>query len=182
MTATALEKPFTFLNSERGPATLIEALKHHGVAEIVGNKHNPVILAWADELNSVVAKWYEDDEKPWCGVFVGMVIKRCGFQVPSGFDVVRAREYLKVGQPTPIPMLWDILVFQRDGGGHVGFYVAECPNYYYVYGGNQKNRVCIVPIEKNRLLGARRLPYEHTPPGLRRVYIQGGGVASKNEA
>jgi len=42
-----------------------------------------------------------------------------------------------------------ILVFDRAGGGHVGFYVGEDTGHYYVLGGNQGNAVNIMKLGKS---------------------------------
>jgi hypothetical protein len=48
-------------------------------------------------------------------------------------------------------------VFQRPGGGHVGFYVGEDATIYTVLGGNQGNDVTSARIAKGRCV-ARRWP------------------------
>jgi uncharacterized protein (TIGR02594 family) len=50
-----------------------------------------------------------------------------------------------------------VLVFERSGGGHVGFYVGEDKTNYHVLGGNQGDRVSIMRLEKSRCI-ARRWP------------------------
>jgi len=50
-----------------------------------------------------------------------------------------------------------VLVFDRAGGGHVGFYVGEDLTSYDVLGGNQGDRVSIMRLEKSRCV-ARRWP------------------------
>ncbi|RZL82832.1 MAG: hypothetical protein EOP66_04490 [Sphingomonas sp.] len=47
------------------------------------------------------------------------------------------------------------LVFGREGGGHVGFYVGEDDHAYHAIGRNQSNSVCITRIAKSRLIAAR---------------------------
>ena len=48
-----------------------------------------------------------------------------------------------------------MLVFERDGGGHVGFYVGEDGTHYHVLGGNQDDAVSIAKIAKSRLVASR---------------------------
>jgi hypothetical protein len=50
-----------------------------------------------------------------------------------------------------------VLVFEREGGGHVGFYVGEDSTHYHVLGGNQGDAVSIVRIARSRSI-ARRWP------------------------
>ncbi|RZL83684.1 MAG: hypothetical protein EOP66_03605 [Sphingomonas sp.] len=48
-----------------------------------------------------------------------------------------------------------VLVFERPGGGHVGFYVGEDATAYHVLGGNQGDRVTVARIEKERCIARR---------------------------
>ena len=38
---------YSFLQEEKSPRILVQAVKLLGVKEIVGSKHNPVIMDWA---------------------------------------------------------------------------------------------------------------------------------------
>jgi uncharacterized protein (TIGR02594 family) len=72
-----------------------------------------------------------------------------------------------------------ILVFDRAGGGHVGFYVGEDAGFYYVLGGNQSNAVNVMKLGKSRLVASRWPKGE--PVIGKPVYLNGGSV-STNEA
>lgn len=172
-----LPSKYLWLAYEGAPRHLVKALELFGVTEIVGPKHNPVILEWAKELGI----GYNSDETPWCGLFVGICIKRANRQPVEG--LLSSRNWLNFGVASPSPMLGDILVFKRpNGGGHVGFYVGEDSKNFFVLGGNQGNQVNVVKIAKSRLLGARRPAY-HTPPtNIRKVFLKIDGKASENEA
>ena len=172
-----LPKKYQWLALEGAPRHLLKALELYGVSEIVGPKHNPTIIGWAKELNIP----YKNDETPWCGLFIAIVMKRAERQVvdyPLG-----ARNWVNFGVKSPSPMLGDVLVFRRpNGGGHVGLYVGENDKNYYVLGGNQGNEVSIVKIAKSRLIDARRPPY-HTPPlNIRKIFLNIDGSVSENEA
>ena len=54
---------YSYLNAEKAPKLLVEALKMLGTKEVVGKAHNPVILGWAEELGR--KKVYTADEIPW---------------------------------------------------------------------------------------------------------------------
>jgi uncharacterized protein (TIGR02594 family) len=155
-----------------------EALKHYGTLEIVGKDNNPDILQWAKEVG--VEKDYSNDEIPWCGLFVAIVIKRTGGQVVS--KPLWARNWLFYGKETKVPMLGDIMVFKRGAGGHVAFYVGETGDAYAVLGGNQSNSVSITFIAKDRLLGARRKNYDEQPAYVRTIHLKQSGELSTNEA
>lgn len=173
---------YQWLNNEPSPKQLLEALRHYGVLEHVGKGSNVNITQWAKEVG--VSGWYTDDDIPWCGLFVGVVMKRVNYPFDAN-KLLAAREWMNYG--TPIAKgreaLWDILVFQRDGGGHVGFYVGENEKAFLVYGGNQSNAVGFAWISKDRLLGARRPIYKiGEPKNVRKIHLTETGELSKNEA
>ncbi len=186
-----LPPEFKWLEQEAGlPKVLQNALKFNGLREIVGPKHEAIILEMGDYLGGQVAEWHKDDESPWCGVFAGFIIKLSGFTPPPGFDVVRARKYATWGNAPsapPAPALGDILSFWRGSpsgsDGHVGFYVGETKTTYKVFGGNQGNAVGFTDIKKERLLAARRCPWKIAQPaGVRPVHFTSAGPISGNEA
>jgi uncharacterized protein (TIGR02594 family) len=160
-----------------------EALKLYGVRELAGEGNNPIILGWAKELNHTVKSFYTKDSIAWCGLFMGVCAKRAGYQPPEGFHVLRARSWGKWGDPIHgFPLLGDILIFERQGGGHVGLYVGEDKVCYHVLGGNQGDVVSIVRIPKERLVTARRSPMNRLPKIVNRVMRSGNGKISTNEA
>jgi uncharacterized protein (TIGR02594 family) len=98
---------------------------------------------------------FVDDETAWCGGFVAACLVEAGL-TPVKL-AVRAKSWAEYGSNLRLTHLAPgaILVFGREGGGHVGFYVGEDDTRYYVLGGNQGNRVCVTPILKSRLIAAR---------------------------
>lgn len=176
------KKPFTYLNELTLPKHLQVASQLLGVKEIVGNRHNPVILGWADELGSSVGSWYTDDEKPWCGLFAAVCLKRAGWLPPAGFKALRALEYSHWGKPVKWPYcIGDIAVYERPGGGHVNFLVAQGPGSLAGLGGNQKNGVNITDIQRKRLVAVVRPPYKNYTP-IRLPTKEAQGPVSDNEA
>jgi len=176
---------FSFLNNTKSPRVIAEAMKLYGTKEIIGIKHNPIILNWAKELGQYVGIDYKADEVPWCGLFVGVCVFRAGFKPVN--ICVRASEWSKFGVPSDMPSIGDILVFSRSGGGHVGFYVGENKHYYYVLGGNQSNTVNIMSLEKKRLTHARRCKWKIAQPkSVRPFFVTESAIAnidiSTNEA
>lgn len=157
---------------------LVEACHLYGTVEGAGDHNNPLILSWAAEtgLKSV----YSDDSIPWCGLFMAAVAKRAKWSIPQ--LALRALSWATWGLPAVRPMLGDVLVFKRPGGGHVALYVGEDGHAYHVIGGNQHDMVCITRIEKDRLFAARRPPYGEQPKNVRPVYLLSAGALSKNEA
>ena len=187
---------FAWLNAEPGPKMIVEALKLYGALEKPGAGSNPTILAWADELGAGVAsayarwasRWYDDDAKPWCALFMAVVAKRAGKIPPDLF--LGARNWEGWGTKSPKAALGDVLVFVRSGGGHVGLYVGENADHYWFLGGNQGDTehgrkgdsVGIAPIAKARCTAVRRPPYSVLPNNVRSITIAASGAASTNEA
>ncbi len=165
------------------PKTIQEALKLHGVAEIVGKGSNRTIIGWRDELNAAGVKieGYSDDDIPWCGLFAAIVVHRAGKRGVA--TPLWARNWAKFGTGVNEAGLGDVLVFQRPGGGgHVGFYVAEDATAYHVLGGNQSNRVSVTRVEKSRCIARRRPVYNVKPDSVKPYRVAAGGALSRNEA
>lgn len=169
---------YSFLNNEKSPKLLVQAWKLRGTKEIVGKKHNPVILAMFDACGW---EYIDDDETPWCGAFMGYSAILSGLEIPR--IAIRAKEWANWGTAQEIAMLGDVLVFDRKGGGHVGIYVAEDEDCYHVLGGNQGNAVSVIRIEKNRCTAIRRTPWKVAQPkNVRVIKVLAEGIISTNEA
>lgn len=158
------------------PAWLAIARKHIGTREIVGPKHNAKIQGWLLKLKA----WWRDDETPWCGVFCAAVMQEAGLPYPS--DYFRAKAWADYGSRLQAHLLAPgaVLVFAREGGGHVGFYVGEDATHYHVLGGNQGNMVCTTRIAKARCIASRwpkGVPVKGEP-----VWLKASGEVSRNEA
>lgn len=133
------------------PLWMRAAKTYVGLKEIPGPRHNKVILGWLRDLKA----WWADDETPWCGTFVAHCLEVSGQPVPKLW--MRAKAWADYGKPVPRDNLapGTILVFNREGGGHVGFYTGEDQTHYYVLGGNQNNGVNVTRILKSRLIASR---------------------------
>lgn len=151
-----------------------------GTREVAGAPSNPTILSWAKFIDQSAT--YVNDGIAWCGLFVGFVMKSSGAQDPLPRNPLGARAWLEYGKATD-PTFGAILVFWRGSKsgwqGHVGFYVGEDANNYYVLGGNQSDSVNVSKIAKSRLLGAR-IPKSATPG--RQVFMNNNEKPSENEA
>lgn len=159
------------------PRTIQEALKLYGTKETKGNGNNPAILKWAKELG---IREYNMDSIPWCGLYAAIVAHRAGKDIVDA--PLWARNWAKFGVKVDHAGLGDILVFVRDGGGHVGFYVGESADTYHVLGGNQGDAVSIVEIKKSRCIATRRPVYNNQPASVKRYVISSSGKVSQNEA
>ena len=175
-----LPSRYGWLAREPGPKMIVEALKLYGTLEKPGSANNPTIIAWAREVGAEVADVYKADSIPWCGLFMAVVAKRAGKEVPK--HPLWALSWSAFGAKSPQPALGDVLVFTRKGGGHVALYVGEDGSAFHVLGGNQSDRVCITRIAKARLYAARRPLYRVQPTNVRPINLASMGALSLNEA
>jgi uncharacterized protein (TIGR02594 family) len=172
---------YQWLAKEGAPKMLVEALKLYGTLETPGTMNNPTILAWAKEIGKEIQGQYTADSIPWCGLFMALVAHRAEKEWPK--SPLWALSWATFGTRTSTPMLGDVLVFTRQGGGHVGIYVGEDETAYHVLGGNQSDKVSIARIAKNRLYTARRPIYAiGQPANVRKIQLASDGTLSTNEA
>ena len=169
---------YQWLGQEGAPRHLLKAVELYGVTEAIGSSNNPAILGWAKEVG--LEKDYTADSIPWCGLFVAVTMKRADRDPVK--DPLWAANWNNFGVESKTPMLGDILVFTRNGGGHVGLYVGEDNQAFHVLGGNQGDKVSIVRIAKARLSGARRPIYKVQPLNIRKIILKSNGKLSENEA
>jgi uncharacterized protein (TIGR02594 family) len=129
------------------PTWLLEAYHHIGMAEVPGPPTHPTITTWLRRLKA----WWADDETPWCGVFVAACIDQAGLPLPRLW--MRAKAWADWGVRLAQPVPGCIVVFARQGGGHVGFVVGRTKaGLLMVLGGNQGDKVSIAPFELSRVL------------------------------
>jgi len=175
-----LPSRYGWLAREPGPKMIVEALKLYGTLEAPGSANNPTIVAWAKEVGGEVADVYKADSIPWCGLFMAVVAKRAGKEIPK--HPLWALSWSAFGAKSPGPALGDVLVFVRNGGGHVGLYVGEDASAFHILGGNQSDRVCITRVAKARLYAASRPLYRVQPANVRPIHLEATGALSLNEA
>ena len=129
-----------------------------GLKEIPGHLHNPTIVKFAKDVG---INWINDDETPWCSVFMNWVAKTAGFEMTGS---ARAKSWLDAGIEITEPEPGDVVIYWRgdrpsDPQGHVGLFMgySQDKKRIYTLGGNQGNAVSISGYENARLLGFRRL-------------------------
>lgn len=143
------------------PVWIEHAFRHVGLKEIVGSKHNPIILKWLIQLKA----WWKEDETPWCGTFVGHCLKEAGIEPPKHWYRAKAYgEYGNAQSRDSIPF-GAICVKSRKGGGHVFFAVAASRDGKVIYGlgGNQGNMVNITAFHVSDIDSVRWPPFTNTP-------------------
>lgn len=157
------------------PRWLGEARKLIGLKEISGKAHSPeIVQMWKDIRRGGI----KDDETPWCAAFVGAILERVGIQ-SSRFE--SAHSYLDWGSRLNSPVNGCVVVFARNGGGHVGFVVgATKDGGLLVLGGNQDNEVNVKAFPWTRVVGFRWPEGEPMPPHEPLVVFD--GMESRSEA
>lgn len=133
-----------------GPAWITEARQYIGLREIKGPQNNPKILEW---WKAIKRGGIKDDETPWCAAFVGGCLEAAGV-TSSRFE--SAKSYETWGSPLAAPIYGCIVVFSRDGGGHVGFVVGQDKvGNLMVLGGNQGDAVNVKAFQRSRVTAYR---------------------------
>lgn len=163
------------------PPWLDLAGNYLGTREIPGARSNEVILRWALHEGGWIAKYFTDDDIPWCALFVNAVLRESGIK---GTGSLAARSFESWGRGLHTPALGAVMVFARNGGGHVGFYLGERSRdgAFRIRGGNQGNAVSDTWIARDRLVTVR-WPYAFAdgrtislPPDPRRVALTDDGA------
>lgn len=131
-----------------------EARKHIGLREDTSKvRHNPTILSWLKRMgsfNGEARPWYQEDETPWCGLFVGYCLGVSQRYVIKDWYRAKAwhdKNLTKLDKPA----YGCIAVYSREGGGHVAFVVGRDNQGRVVcLGGNQGNAVSLAPFAVDR--------------------------------
>jgi len=134
------------------------AIAELGQKEISGPQNNPTIVNYAKEAGF---SWVDDDETPWCSIFVNWVAKKAGLKANGKAN---ARSWLLEGvNVDTAPEPGDVVIFWRGSPdswkGHVGFFFGFSIDGERVYclGGNQGNQVSLSAYSIENVLGFRRL-------------------------
>ncbi len=132
------------------------ALGQYGHKEVLGEKDNPEILKYFNDLGFDGSQL--KDETAWCAAFANWVLLQAGI---PGTNKLNAKSFLDIGEKTDTPALGDLVVLWRvspnDWRGHVGFFIRESETHIHILGGNQNNQVCIRPYPKKRLKEYRKV-------------------------
>lgn len=148
-----------------------------GIKEVAGVGNNPRIVEWLKKLRSA---WL-DDSVPWCGTFVAECLRESGFAYPSTW--YRAKDYLNMSIKLDRPAYGCIVVFNRVGGGHVGFVVGrDKRGNLMVLGGNQSDAVNIKPFALDRVAGYRWCSQYPLAERFNLPLLDSDGKVSENEA
>jgi len=129
---------------------IASARQYIGLREVPGPKNSTVITGWLTKLKA----WWSDDATPWCGTFAATCVTEAGLTPPK--DWYRAMAWLSLPVSLPRPAYGCVVVFTRQGGGHVGFVVGkDRSGNLMVLGGNQGDAVSVRPFPLIRVAGYR---------------------------
>lgn len=152
------------------------ARKYIGLREYPGAANNPRIVEWLAGLRA----WWSTDDVPWCATFVAQVMKEAGLERPRHW--YRAKAWAEWGDRLVLPAVGCVVVFERQGGGHVAFCVGtDTLGRIMCLGGNQGDAVTIAPFLRERVIAYRwpaGVPYIYQPLPL----ISSQAAASTNES
>lgn len=156
---------------------IAEARKHIGLKEVPGLKSNQTILGWLKRLKA----WWSDDSSAWCGTFVAQCLQTAGRPLPKHW--YRAKDYLTLPVKLDKPAYGCIVVFEREGGGHVAFVVGQDEQGNLMcLGGNQGDAVNIRPFPRSRVIGYRWPNLYPTSSRFILPLLTSDGKLSNNEA
>ena len=156
-----------------------------GIQEIPGAKSNPVILNWVKLIGAPA--WFDNDDKAYCALCANAVFYSCHLPMarhktkPDGYDLLRAATWEHYGIVLTEPTYGCILTFSRPQGDHIGFYLGETKDAYYVYGANQSNTVKASWILKERNTSMRWPTDTPLVPTGRIILNMSGQSLSVNE-
>ena len=130
----------------------------------------------------------KSDQVPWCAAYAGAVMKASGIK---SLKSLSAFAYKNFGKSIDIdkPETWrlnDILVFERPGGGHIGFFRGynKTTGAVRVLGGNQSDNVTETGFINSKKPGELRIVYVGRAWDLpseydKTVYFAGSGSSVK---
>jgi uncharacterized protein (TIGR02594 family) len=148
------------IDGDFGPLTLTAAQSYHtaagkvppwmpiaaqelGVSEILGPRNNPRIGMY----HASTTLGEEPDEVAWCSSFVNWTVEQSGYE---GTNSAAARSWDTWGRETVIRYGAVITVPRKGGSGrHVTLCAGWTETHFFGLGGNQSDKVCIVPFHLN---------------------------------
>jgi uncharacterized protein (TIGR02594 family) len=159
------------------PVWVSTAEAYVGLKEVPGKGNDPTIVKWLVTLKA----WWRDDLTPWCGTFCGAVFREVGLKIPAAW--YRAKAWLNWGVTLTSPAYGCVVVFNRKGGGHVGFVVGiNKDGQLMVLGGNQDNMVSVAPFDRERIAGFRwPADANRVIPNYNLPLLESTGEVSQNE-
>lgn len=151
-------------STDQTPPWLATMRSIKGTDEFAGGADNPIILSWRDFISRTYPEMeeycrnYTHDSVPWCGLTVAYVMAVNGIRPVFGRSdtdkFLWADAWRQFGTKLERPQLGCVMVFTRDGGGHVSLYEDEDADRYKICGGNQSDSVNSTWMSKSKFSGA----------------------------
>lgn len=168
------------------PLWLEAGIKLIGVKETLGPKDNKTIIDWAKEEGGSISETYTHDNIPWCALFANHILTKAGLK---GTETLWALDFagkwpsIKLDGPAVgafAPML-------RNGGGHIIVVVGKDQHGNIMgLGGNQSDKVSVIPFPVSRLNKGFWWPKDVSPPwdiGFKSLpVVKSDGKVSTKEA
>ena len=128
-----------------------------GIRETPGIANNPLLMRRFASITKALGVLYNADSVPWCGATMAWWMSQCGIAPPP--IAIRAKSWATWDSNLATDKLAPgaVLVFEREGGGHVTLFVGEDATHYHCLGGNQGDAITITRIAKGCCI-ARRWP------------------------
>lgn len=153
------------------------------------------IRGWHERTdNNELSMWLKSDGSflgdpavlPWCGDLMETAIKLSlpnePFPGALGKNPYWALNWRLLGAPT-LPVLGCVSSITRNGGGHVCTLVGQDDTRFYCLGGNQNNRISIVPIDKSRFVAeSHRWPLTYSGPKIPLSRMDSAEISALNFA
>jgi uncharacterized protein (TIGR02594 family) len=140
------------VTEEVGRPLWVEAgLKFVGLKEGAGAVDNKTIIDWAKDEGGEIAAEYTHDSIPWCALFQNMMQTKAG---NKGTETLWALDWAGKWPSVKLlgPAVGAIAPMLRSGGGHVICVVGKDQHGNIMgLGGNQSDKVSIVPFPMSRL-------------------------------
>lgn len=169
------------------PKMLEIGLQYIGVKEVKGLSNNPIIMDMARNIG--VSDIYTADETAWCALFINHLIRLSGKPLldtkGDKYNLLRAKALITWGYSVPLSQakLGDVVIINRDGGGHVFLLIAFTKSGNLIgLGGNQSNMVSIAEFDKDRVIAVRRYYAIMPPDSVKRYVVNSTGQLSTNES
>jgi uncharacterized protein (TIGR02594 family) len=124
-----------------------EAKKHVGLQEV---RDKAKLMAYFATANL----HYDPVQTPWCGIGLAAIFHNSLPKQPMPPNPAWAQNWLKFGVPCT-PQVGAVLVFVRNGGGHVTICLGQYQGDFVCLGCNQDNSINISLKSRKNLLGAR---------------------------
>lgn len=139
------------------PPWLMKARFEMGIHETPGKEATQRIVEYHAETSYKATS----DEVPWCSSFLCAMFEWTG--IPSTRSAA-AKSWLSWGRVIDKPVQGCVVIFEKMGKFHVGLYEYEDPKDTYALGGNQSNKVCVMPFETKFVVGYRLPKEEYWSP------------------